>query len=152
MRVRRFRCPRARETFSLLPDCLAARLCGSLDEVEAAVVLAETVGAGAAARTLRVEAVELPGAERWLRRRRRGVQSALLALVTALPGQLGTVPALVAVRAVLGTERALLALRGVGAELLPWLPAPLGLRPPELAVAKGERGFQHETGPDPPAG
>lgn len=136
-------------TFSLLPDCLAARLSGSLDEVEQAVVAAESVGVAAAVRNLR-EQVELPAAQRWLARRRRGVRAAVLALMTALPGRLGTEPELLAVRGVLGTERALVALRGVGAGLLRSLPPPLGLRPAGAAVAEGKRSCQHETGPDPP--
>lgn len=150
MRVARWYCPRAQMTFSLLPDCLAARLCGSLDEVEHAVVAAESVGVEAAAQALRVEQVELPAALRWLRRRRRGVRAALLALVTALPGRLGTVPEVRALRVVLGTERALVSVRGIGADLLHVLPPPLGLRPPQARGAEGERTFQHETGPDPP--
>jgi len=137
-------------SFSLLPDCLASRLRGSLDEVEEVVVAAESMGVAAAVRDLRGEQVELPAAQRWLWRRRRGVSTALLALVTALPGQLGSVPELLAVRGVLGSERALLALRAVGAGLLHSLPPPLGLRPATAAVAEGGRSYQHETGPDPP--
>jgi hypothetical protein len=150
MRVARWYCPTAQESFSLLPDCLAARHSGSLDEVEHAVVASELGGVEAAAQALRVEQVELPGALRWLRRRRLGVHAALLALVTALPGQLGEVPEVRALRAVLSTERALVAVRGIGADLLHALPPPLGLRPPRERRAEGERAFQHETGPDPP--
>ena len=150
MRVARWYCRTAQETFSLLPDCLAARHRGSLDEVEHAVLASESGGVEAAAQALRVEQVELPGALRWLRRRRRGVHAALLALVTALPGLLGTAAEVRALRTVLGTERALVAVRGIGADLLHALPPPLGLRPPGARGAEGERAFQHETGPDPP--
>ena len=130
LRVARWYCPTAGETFSLLPDCAAARLSGSLDEVERVVVAAETVGVGAAAAELRLTEVELPAARRWLARRRRGVQAAVLALMTALPGRLGREPKILALRRVLSTERALVALRGIGADLLSVLPAPVGLRPP----------------------
>jgi hypothetical protein len=151
MRVARWYCPQAQETFSLLPDCLAARLSGSLDEVERAVVAVETSGVEAAAQALRIEQSELPGAVRWLRRRRRGVRSAVLALVTAMPGgPLGAVPELRAVRQVLGTERALVALRGIGAEQLHALPPPLGFLPLRRARPDHETSGQHETGPDPP--
>lgn len=128
----RWYCPTAGETFSLLPDCLAARLSGSLDEVEGAVVAAESVGFSAAAKDLRLTQGELPAAQRWLARRRRGVRAAVLALMTALPGQLGSEPEVLALRRVLCTERALVALRGIGADadLLRFLPAPVGLRPP----------------------
>jgi hypothetical protein len=77
-------------TFSLLPDCLSSRLGGSLDDAERAVVASESLGVEAAAQTLRVGEIELPGALRWLRRRRRGVRAAVLALLTAMPGRLGS--------------------------------------------------------------
>jgi hypothetical protein len=151
MRVARWYCPQAQETFSLLPDCLAARLGGSLDEVESAVVAAETVGVEAAAQALRIEQSDLPGAVRWLRRRRRGVGAAVLALITAMPGgPLGAVPEFGAVRQVLGTERALVALRGIAAERLHALPPPLGFRPLRRARPERDMPCQHETGPDPP--
>ncbi len=130
VRVARWYCPTARETFSLLPDFLAARLRGSLDEVERAVARAEVEGAAAAAIDLRLEEVQLPAAQRWLARRRRGVRAAVVALMTALPGQLGSEPEIVALRRALSTDRVLVTLRGIGADLLRSLPAPVGLRPP----------------------
>lgn len=151
MRVARWYCVDARMTFSALPDCMAARVMGSLDEVEAVVLLAETLGVEAAAQELRPE-VELPGVMRWVRRRCRGVRAGLLALLTALPGQLGTVPEVWAVRGVLGSERALVALREIGSAYLPQLPCPLGFAPPRQRVAERGVRFQHETGPDPPGG
>jgi hypothetical protein len=150
MRVARWYCPEAQMTFSLLPDCLSSRLGGSLDEAEGAVVAAESSGVEAAAQVLRVEEIELPGALRWLRRRRRGVRAAVLALVTAMPGRLGTVAEVRAIRSVLGTERALVALREIGADHLHALPAPLGLRPSCAGRAEREPPLQHETGTDPP--
>jgi hypothetical protein len=89
MRVARWYCADAHETFSLLPDCLAARLQGSLDEVEQVVVAVEgAASVEAAASALRPD-LELPGAVRWVRRRLRGVLTALLALVTLMPGDWG---------------------------------------------------------------
>ncbi len=137
-------------TFSLLPDCLSARLGGSLDEAERAVVASECLGIEAAAQALRVEEIELPGALRWLRRRRRGVRAAVLALVTVMPGRLGTVAEVRAIRSVLDTERALVALREIGADHLHALPPPLGFGLPGAARANREPPLQHETGPDPP--
>lgn len=151
MRVSRWYCPTAQTTFSLLPDCLSSRLSGSLDEAERAVVLSEELGVEAAAQALRVEEVELPGALRWLRRRRRGVRAAVMALVTAMPGRLGTVAEVGALRGVLATDRALVALREIGAAHLHVLPSPLGFRPLGVARGKGEMGLQHKTGPDPPS-
>ena len=40
-RIARWYCPESHTTFSLLPDCLAARLPGTLDEVETVVAAAE---------------------------------------------------------------------------------------------------------------
>lgn len=151
MRVARWYCPEAQATFSLLPDCLSARLQGSLDQAEQAVVAAESMGVESAAKALRVEEVDLPGALRWLRRRRGGVRVALLALITAMPTRLGAVPEVGAIRAVLGTDRALVALRDIGADHLHALPHPLGFCPPLGRRPESETPFQHETGPDPPA-
>jgi hypothetical protein len=150
MRVARWYCADAHETFSLLPDCLAARLQGSLDEVEQVVVAVEgAASVEAAASALRPD-LELPGAVRWVRRRLRGVRTALLALVTLMPGRLGAKPELRAVRAELATERALVGLREIGAAHLPQLVRPLGFRPARSARAQGGERFQHKTGPDPP--
>ena len=150
MRVARWYCPTAQMTFSLLPDCLSSQLGGSLDDAERAVVASECMGVEAAAQALRVEEIELPGALRWLRRRRRGVRAAVLALVTAMPGRLGTVAEVGTLRLVLDTDRALVALREIGADHLHALPPPLGFSPSRTARAQGEPRFQHETGPDPP--
>jgi hypothetical protein len=152
MRVARWYCPDAHETFSLLPDCLAARLMGSLDEVEQVVVRAEgSASVEAAAAALRPD-IELPGALRWVRRRLTGVRAALLALVTLMPGRAGMRPQLVAARAELSTERALVALREIGAAHLSRLVRPLGFRPPRNARAPDGERLQHKTGPDPPEG
>jgi len=149
MRVPRWYCRDAGVTFSLLPDCMAARLVGSLDEVEQAALAAESKGIEAAAQDLRAE-IDLPGAMRWLRRRRDLVRAALLALITALPGRLGTVPRVQAVRAVLATDRALVSLREIGPDHLQALSYPLGFCRPRFRMAERDLVIQHETGPDPP--
>lgn len=149
MRVARWYCRAAHMTFSALPDCMSVRLVGSLDQVEEVAVAAESVGIERAAADLRPE-IELPGVMRWIRRRRDGVRAALLALITAMPGRLGMVPEVRAVRGVLGSERALLALRQIGADRLPTLPYPLGFGRPRRRGAEREPKLQHETGPDPP--
>ena len=148
----RWYCRDAHETFSLLPDCLAARLVGSLDEVEQVVVEVEgSASVEAAASALRPD-IELPGAVRWVRRRLKGVRTGLLALLTLMPARLGTKVDLRAVRAELSTERALVALREIGAAHLSRLVRPLGFRPPRSERAPGEERVQHKTGPDPPEG
>jgi hypothetical protein len=152
MRVARWYCRDAHETFSLLPDCLAARLTGSLDEVEQVVVKVEgSLSVEAAASALRPD-IELAGAVRWVRRRLKGVRTALLALVTLLPELAGTRPELVGVRAELSTERALVVLREIGAAHLAWLVRPLGFQPCHIRRGQGDERLQHKTGPDPPEG
>lgn len=146
----RWYCRDAQMTFSLLPDCLSCRLGGSLDEVEQVVVAAESNGVEAAAGEMRPE-IELPGVMRWVRRRRDGIRAALLALLTAMPGRLGGVAEVRAVRAVLGTDRTLVALREIGSDYLHTLPHPLGFRPSRAGGAERDPPIQHETGPDPPS-
>jgi hypothetical protein len=149
MRIARWYCRDAGMTFSALPDCMAARIVGSLDEVEQVAVAAESKGIEAAAQDLRTE-IELPGVMRWVRRRRDAVRAALLALITAMPGRLGTVARVQAVRTVLETERALVALREIGADHLHALTYPLGFCRPHPRRAERDLVTQHETGPDPP--
>ena len=73
-KVPRWYCRESHTTIGLLADCLAARLPGTLDALEAVVVAAEEAGSlEAAANEVRCpeddDAIELPGALRWLRRR-----------------------------------------------------------------------------------
>ncbi|WP_300988896.1 hypothetical protein [Thiocapsa sp.] len=76
-RVARWYCPEGHRTFSLLPDCLAARLSGTLAEVEAVVSAAEQAPSlEALCKQHRLD-IELPGALRWVRRRVQDVHSAL---------------------------------------------------------------------------
>lgn len=143
MRVARWYCPTAQMTFSLLPDCMSARMGGSLDEAERVVSLSDTIGVEKAAMELRLDGIELPGVLRWLRRRRRGVHAALLALITALPGRLGSVAEVDAVRSALDVPRVLVALREIGAAHLQVLPAPLGFD--RRATATTKRGNRPNT-------
>ena len=132
-RVARFWCPRAGASISLLPAFLAARMRGTLDAVEAAVLAVEQSGSIAAA----VEQVHPADAERAIgpvcaqrsiRRRLRAVRAALLAVVTLLPDRLaGIAPTITALREALGTERVLVAVRCIAEPYLGALPTPLGL-------------------------
>lgn len=154
MRVARFYCRAGRTTFGLLPDCLASRLSGSLDEVEDVVARVEAKNAEgksteAAAGEIRPD-VELPGALRWVRRRLAPVRRALLAVVTLMPGMLGSEPGLGSVRQTLGTKRALVCLRGIAAGHLKSLEPPFGFGPRRESRRGSPRRRQHETGPDPP--
>ena len=149
VRVARWYCPQSRITFSLLPDCLAARLPGTLDALEAVVVHGENAPSlVAAADHLRSGTTNLPGAMRWIRRRERLVHRSLtmaaeLRPIPFAPGILG----LGALRRHLDTDRALVAVRR---RVAPELPAPLGFRFPADGAADRIAVFQHEMGTDPP--
>ena len=151
-RIARWSCPESHTTFSLLPDCLAARLAGELDEVEQVVAHAERAPSLAlAADALRRDAVELPGAMRWVERRVRLVHHVLGIVIGLLPESLARcIAEMGAVRTRLHTETALRALRTLVAEQLPVLPAPLGFQPPRLGTRNRLRARQHKMGPDPP--
>jgi len=129
MRIARYYCPTAHETFSLLPDCLASRFPGELAAVEAVVAVVEAArSVEAAADVLRPD-VTLPSAIRWVRRRLTPVRRALLAVVTLLPDLFTSDARLPAVRLALGTPSALVALRTHAAAHLAALPTPLGFHP-----------------------
>lgn len=136
----------------MLPDCLAVRLTGALAEVEAAVAAAEDGTREAASEALRPN-VELPGAVRWVRRRVRLVHAGLAAVIGLLPGLLaGREPTVTSLRSALGTETALLCLRGLAAEHLAALPPPLGFGPRPAQRRPRATARQHDPGPDPPSG
>lgn len=129
MRIARYYCPTAHETFSLLPDCLASHLPGELAAVEAVVATVERArSVEAAADVLRPE-ITLASAVRWVRRRLMPVRRALLAVVTLLPDLFTRDARLGAVRLALATPSALVALRTHAAAHLATLPTPLGFHP-----------------------
>ena len=150
--IARWYCRDSHTTFSLLPDCLAARLPGELNHVETVVAHAEQAPSlAAAADELRRDAVELPGAMRWVERRVRLVHHVLSIVIGLLPEPLARcIAKMGAVRTRLETETALRALRTLVAEQLPALPAPLGFRPHRLHTTNRNRVHQHNMGPDPP--
>jgi hypothetical protein len=133
-RVARFWCPRERASVSVLPAFLAARMVGTLDQVEA-VVDAVTASGGAAGAA---EAVHPPDAPEPLsyeaaiasvRRRVRAVRAVLLAAITLLPAHFaGLMPTLAAFRERLGVVRVLVTLRTLAEPTIAALPVPLGVR------------------------
>lgn len=152
--VARWYCPTGKTSFSLLPDCLASRLAGSLDAVEEVVATVEAkVAAGSSIETAAGEMrpdIDLPGAVRWVRRRLGPVRMVLLAIMTLKPGQLGAEPRLGSVRTVLGTEQVLMRLRELGAAHLGSLAPPIGFGPRRRQRCRRRRRAQQEAGPDPP--
>jgi hypothetical protein len=151
MLVARYYCPKAHTSFSLLPDCLAARLPGDLDEVERVVAAVEAApSVEAAADRLRPD-IELPGAIRWIRRRLGPARTVLLALVTLVPSLVGACrPTLDEVGQRLGTP----VLRQVRAEAekhLGKLAWPIGFGPRSRPAFRGRAPREHDVGPDPPS-
>ena len=149
--VARWYCPTGRRTFSLLPDCLAARLTGTLAEVESVVRAAEQAPSleGTCA-TLRLD-IELPGALRWVARRVRAVHASLQVLKGLLPEVFGGCAAtLTAFGERLGVSAVLVALRGIAEPLLARLPKPLGFHPRPQPGGGRHGARQHPVGADPP--
>lgn len=151
MRIARYYCPTAHETFSLLPDGLASRFPGDLDDLERVVAQVDAAPSiEAAADVLRPDIV-LPSAVRWVRRRLTLVRATLLAVVTLLPDRVDGDAHLGAVRAALHTAHALVTLRARAATLLSALPRPLGFgRHVRLRHVQRTR-RQHRLGADPRA-
>jgi len=147
MRVTRYYCPTARETFSLLPDCLASRFPSDLDDLErVATVVAASRSVEAAADVLRPD-IALPSAVRWIRRRVIAVRTALVLLAGVLG--LGLEAAtLDAFRAAWHTDRALVTARTQAASHLAILPPPLGLGPRPRRRPARRTGRQHAKGHD----
>lgn len=129
MRIARYYCPTAHETFSLLPDCLASHFPGELEAIEHVMATVETARSVEAAADVVRPDITLPSAVRWIRRRLTPVRRALLAVVTLLPDLFIGDARLPAVRIALATPAALVALRTHAAPHLATLPTPLGFLP-----------------------
>ncbi|MEA3273955.1 MAG: hypothetical protein U9Q81_01365 [Pseudomonadota bacterium] len=149
--IARWYCPEGHRTFSLLPDCLAARLSGTLAEVEAVVRNVEQAASlEASCQGLRLD-IELPGALRWVSRRIHAVHASLNLLKGLLPKVLATcTPTLTAFSERLGVAEVLLELRQIAAVFLHRLPAPLGFVPRRTPGGGRDRARQHRVGADPP--
>ena len=148
-RVPRWYCPLGHATFSQLPDCLAAKLPGSLGEVEQVLRAVEQAPSiEMAADKLRPD-ILLPGRLRWVRRRTQSVRAALAALILLCPAPLGGCePTLSSVGGRLQSEQVLATLRSLGLALRPPLAPPRGCGSPEPAG----RGRQHDSGARAPPG
>ena len=152
-RIPRWYCPDAHRTWSLLPRCFAARLPGTLDELEAAALAAETEPSlrAAAERARPGRAVTEAANRRWLKRRTGLARACLAAAVTLLPELFaGCEPSVTALRACLGTARLLFELRGHAAAHLQNLACPLGFGARIDPAPVPDPAGQHMMGPDPP--
>lgn len=150
-RIARWYCPESHTTFSLLPDCLAARLPGSLEKLEQVVAAVEQAPSlEAAASTLRLD-IELPGALRWLRRRVAPVQQCLLLVIGLLPDRFaGWAATVTAFQTCLDQDAVLILLRALVGEQLAHLPPPLGFYLPVRRCGDPTSAVQQPMGPDPP--
>lgn len=150
-KIARWYCPDSHTTFSLLPDCLAARLPGTLDALEQAVAVAEQAPSlEAAADVLRPD-IELPGALRWLRRRIDLVHRCLIRMLGLRPDRfVGCATTVTHFRARLGHDAMLMALRGLAVPVLSELPTPVGFSAPVNAGGDPIPTVQQPMGPDPP--
>ena len=133
-KIARFYCRGAQQTFSLLPDCFAAHLTGTLVELEVEVCLAEADGVAAAAPESHPRAgtpvgVGCRDAVRRLECRVALVLACLAVIRGLLPDLFGECPAtLCAMRAACGLDPVLLSLRRMDELPLQSVPAPVGFR------------------------
>jgi len=153
--VARMYCAQGHTTFSLLPDFLASRLPGTLDELEQVAVAVEaSASVEKAASELRPaevgDAVTSRSATRWTSRRMALLRAALMAVAGLLPDVLAGAGTVTELRARLGTLRALVTLREMAAAHLGSLPPPLGLGPRPRRRSKRPGALQHNQGEEPP--
>jgi hypothetical protein len=141
-RVARWYCRPGKTTFSLLPDCLASHLSGSLEEVEEVAAQVE-----AAAVELRPD-ITLLCAVRWVRRRMKYARLALVALVTLVPARFAGCARISELRRVLHTKAVLRAIREELAAHLASLSTPVGFDPHGSREGAKRGGFQHGVGTD----
>jgi hypothetical protein len=131
LRIFRWYCPKARCTFSLIPDFAASHLGGTLLELEGAVMHFDAErergsSVALAARAVRPD-IEPESALRWINRRRRWVDVAV-ALLTGVCPELSAcgVHDLRTLRVALGVDCVLVHARHLAAAQLPHAPSPLG--------------------------
>jgi hypothetical protein len=141
--VARWYCPTGRVTYSLLPDCLAARMMGTLAQAEQAVAAVddETPMQQAADR-LRPpaedsNAIEPASAVQWMKRRHAAVLAGLLVITGLMPEFADTPATVERFGKRLGTEAVLVTLRRVAAEHLQQVPAPIGFRSRPVSAGSG---------------
>ena len=158
--VARWYCRLGHQTFSLLPDHLAARFPGTLAEIERVVAAAERASSvQACADALRPDPVSLPSAMRWVRRRLAPVHALLPIVVAMVPQHLqGCAPTIEAfherlvVESATGSamDSALVRLRDLLSVHLAALAYPLGFRHRGPGAGEHRTGLQQHKGPDPP--
>ena len=162
--IARWYCRLGHQTFSLLPDHLAARFPGTLPEIEQVVAAAERASSvQACADAVRPLTVSLPSAIRWVRRRLARVHALLPIVLAMVPQHLqGCAPTIQAFHERLVAEpatasagasavdSALVRLRDLLSVHLAALAYPLGFRHHCTGAGEHQTGLQQHKGPDPP--
>jgi len=155
-RIRRWYCSKAGVTFSALPDCLCARLSGTVHELEHVVRLVEAAPSLAQAVREQRREIELAGVLRFFGRRVRHTHRALHAVKGLYPETFAAaLPRVTDFARVLGLESVslesvLVRLRECAWRHLAALPAPLGFDPVRTSARQRPNARQHRMGPDPP--
>lgn len=150
-KIARWYCSIGHQTFSSLPDCLSARLPGTLEQVEDVIEEVEASPSQEdAVQRIRLD-IFLPGALRWVRRRIVPIRSALTMLIELIPSMFSTCdPTLSSFRCALAVTPVLPELRELAEPFLQFLPSPLGFGPLPGPQKRRKFHLQHETGTDPP--
>jgi len=151
-KIARWYCADGHMSFSLLPDCLASRLSGSLINIEDVLTEVENSPTQeAAAENIRIDII-LPSALRWIRRRVFLVKASLSMLIELLPELFADChPSILSFQLVLNVDFVLPELRQVASSYLATLPPPLGFGPRPKTKKLKKNHFQHKTGTDPPS-
>jgi hypothetical protein len=152
MEIARWYCKQGHTTFSLLPDCLAAKLSSTLAAVETVVDAVEQRESSieAAAEKLRPD-IGVQGAVRWVRRRVVAVSLAMVVLKGLVPDVLSGVGATQGeVRAALKVDAVLAAARELAGTQVAHLPPYVGFGARRRVVKTEKRHGQHQGGADPP--
>lgn len=152
-KIARSYCPQAHCTFSLLPDHLAARFPGTLEEIEQVVTEVEQEGnlTAVADRVRRDDDITPTSTILWARRRVCLVHALLAILISLLPQRFhGCAPTLHAFRLRLACAQVLVPLRDIAHAHLYELPRPLGFDRTPAVNGEQKTAEQHHTGPAPP--
>lgn len=150
--IPRWYCPDAHQTFSLLPDHLAARFPGTLAQFETVVTVVEAAPSlEVAADRLRPDDISLASALRWIRRRVHLARAVLVVTATLFADDLCGCVTIQDLQSRLQFVPCLVHLREQYPASLPHLPRPLGFISPQPVRCRRKKRFQQRMGADPPA-
>lgn len=153
--IARFYCPRAKTTFSLLPDCLSSRYSGELAEFEQVCVAAESADTLSVCNAIRpldsATSISARSAARWVGRRCALFAVMLRALLGVAVEHVQGVHTATQLRERLQCSEALVELRAIVAANLGSLAPPLGFGPWPNAPRRTPTEAPHAMAPEPEA-